>query len=187
MIVGKKKNIQLDEVGYVSDEHAYLVMCVEERPDGTWYYIYNDSDMSVPYARGAGIFDVYDSHIPREWIKVESTRGIVQSFPEWANNKDFYHYLLEDEWQPDKTKWAKELLWKKYQDYLSDYAIKKFGSIDEFKKQLVDVLYDNALAKARSHGLEKPDRDEIAVRIRNSPLNLDDLLVLRGEDRELEN
>ncbi len=164
MLVTISNNDAPHEIGLDKDK-PYFIYAIKVVNDGEhrgkWYLVYNERVMSTPSFYPQDIFTVVDHKVEDNWITKQTEQDVITSFPEFANDRYFYNYLLEDDWKPEKTKWARQIVATKYAQYTNNYAITEYGSINEAKKHILQKRYEDKLKLHQERGYEKPEDLEI--------------------------
>lgn len=168
MIVAKPiTDLKETELGLKKDEIA-IAMCIitSEDNEKTYYMCYDwyDSGRRVvyPYKESELQFQS-GSSANDDWIKVQqggNRKDLVTSFPEWANDPMFY----EKYHSPDLDDGiAEKTMHQKIDEYISQYVIKLFGSIDNAKEQVYKYRKELQLNDATERGYDRGvlSQDEI--------------------------
>jgi len=78
---------------------VYFVDCITMWRDNVWYYIIDDNELYYPTWYPAELFEIIDFTMPFFWIFGLETAYKdriypIISFPEWANDLNFYEKLI---------------------------------------------------------------------------------------------
>lgn len=164
-----------------------MVVAVYKYVDHTEYICVADTYQSHPYMCEAGDIDLLDDRTIPDWkegdyVAEDGNRYTIASFDQWAENPSFLNWLVEDEWQPDKSKEARAVLARKVQEYIDAYASKIAGSTTAAKRALLGSRFKQQLKDHVDKGFERPDEPDTSDRVLEGislrVQDLDDLLLL---------
>lgn len=146
-----------------------------------WYCLLHDEDAGYyPMAHEAIKFKVVDNDTTANWV-YSKKRGVFRkeqtySYPEWANDKTYYQYLVGDDLHPAESKKAANVFQDKVVQYTKDYAIKKFGSVKAAKEHVLKKRYEDELRLHKERGFDRPEKPEVTDKILDSlPLRMADI------------
>lgn len=159
--------------------HGYLglgiVLAISKQDDGhKLYYVYTE-EKGYPMQYDANDLDILGKDTPDDWITVKYSDYAVSSFREWADDEYFFGHVLDD-YDLEATNRAQSTLDNKLSEYLNDYAITKYGSINAAKEHILRKRYEEKFKLHKERGYEKPEELEVTNDIlERVPLDINDL------------
>lgn len=159
----------------INDRHITevgVVVAIYEYPNQREFHIMQDPYDNDTYWT-SNITAIIDDSVPRDWI----TKGHVAqndkeykiySFEHWSKDPQFLNYLVEYSLWPKKTQSAIQDIRNEYDKIVSDYAVKKFGSVKAAKKSILMHKYNEQLKLAKERGFEKPDEPDFSDAVLNN-------------------
>jgi hypothetical protein len=166
--------------GYKINENIIIlsVVIALKKEKGNVSYLIVNNDGSPNYYDEKYTY-VLDNTIDNSWKKALIDDIEYASFPEFFEDKHFFNYIVESDWKPEKTKWARELVNKWYQKTIDDFAIKSVGSIEKAKKEIAMNKYKSQLGFYKDRGYETTDLIEPDYsKLDDLPILIDDLQYL---------
>lgn len=161
---------------HIEEKNLLVVLCIERTRSNTNYFLLNDRLFAIPYKFDSKDFAVIDKTVPEDWVVSNYDENSFETFEAWASDKNFYSYLIEDEWKPDKTKEATKIIWEKYCKYISDYAAYKYETTANAKLQILRRRYEQKVALYEERGYESPGEFQPSTaEIENTLITIDDI------------
>lgn len=172
--------IELTSNDFAEKGSFALVLACYRYDQEVEYFCYSKAFQSHPHICKSADIKIIDSEQPTGWVEIahsqDGAKYSISSFPDWAKEPLFLNWLMEDDWMPEKTSKASEIIKQKFQSSINFYATKKCGSLHKAKEKIVKLNFDSKTKEYKYRGFERStplDLSESALA--NFELTLDNL------------
>lgn len=126
-------------------EKTYTVYALAQIEGNIWYSICDESYFLYPMWRPFPLFEIIDNRLSRYWVfafqEWENKKQLFLSFPEWANDADFYGELVEGN-SCDKN----AVIFRKYKDLMDlefpDNSITEIAQVGDKEWLICPICID---------------------------------------------
>lgn len=163
-------------------EGCGVVCAIEQVRDGeVFYYIATDSDYIFRILTEDEVKNycqILDDKFPATWVKGETSRGTIFSFPEMIEFEDMRYCLvgLIDDCKNQKD--YKKIFRKRYREILEDYVRRTYGSEEKLYELIRKKRLEKNMKNHKERGWEMDEdiyiEDLEFLEIESVVLNKDD-------------